>query len=208
MQSHPAVFRCLCAAPVVLALWTFAQVGQCADETPPEQSTSLPGAERRSTAPRWASSCPRARSKFRCPSGQAPVAGQAPRFPGQPAAGGRPSALPGGRFQQPAVRPRAEAVQTGLPQMIENNQAGQLIRYIRKEQERVEMIVNTSLILSLDKNIPRLQVDNPELLTLTPLSAKQVQIHAKKTGITTFACGTRKPVYTRSKSASRPDTRN
>ena len=46
------------------------------------------------------------------------------------------------------------------------------------------MVANSSLILAMDHNIPRLQVDNPELLTLTPLSANQVQIHAKKTGIT------------------------
>ena len=51
-------------------------------------------------------------------------------------------------------------------------------------QDRVDMVVNSSLILALDHNIPRLQVDNPDLLTVTPLSATQVQLHAKKTGIT------------------------
>ena len=46
------------------------------------------------------------------------------------------------------------------------------------------MTVNSSIILMTEKNIPRVQVDNPELLTLTRLSARQVQVHAKKTGLT------------------------
>ena len=58
-----------------------------------------------------------------------------------------------------------------------------LIRPIRQAQERVNMTVNGSVILMTEQNIPRVQVDNPELLTITPLSARQVQIHAKKTGI-------------------------
>jgi pilus assembly protein CpaC len=59
-----------------------------------------------------------------------------------------------------------------------------LIHPIRSPQERLTMTVNSSVILMLEKNIPRVQVNNPELLTITPLSAKQVQLHAKKTGFT------------------------
>ena len=50
--------------------------------------------------------------------------------------------------------------------------------------EKLELTTNTSRILTLDKNIPRVQVNNPELLAVTPLSANQVQISAKKAGVT------------------------
>ena len=48
----------------------------------------------------------------------------------------------------------------------------------------MELTTNTSRILTLDKNIPRVQVNNPDLLAVTPLSATQVQISAKKAGVT------------------------
>ncbi|MCI0491755.1 MAG: pilus assembly protein N-terminal domain-containing protein, partial [Planctomycetes bacterium] len=50
--------------------------------------------------------------------------------------------------------------------------------------EKLELTTNTSRILTLDKNVPRVQVNNPELLAVTPLSATQVQISAKKAGVT------------------------
>ena len=50
--------------------------------------------------------------------------------------------------------------------------------------QRIEMTVNTSRLLTLGQAIPRAQVNNPEVLELAPLSAKQLQIYAKKTGVT------------------------
>jgi pilus assembly protein CpaC len=58
------------------------------------------------------------------------------------------------------------------------------IRHISDLSEKLELTVNTSRILTLDKNIPRVQVNNPELLAVTPLSATQIQISAKKAGVT------------------------
>ena len=46
------------------------------------------------------------------------------------------------------------------------------------------MIVNTSRILTLDQKIPQAQVNNPDILDLAPLSPTQVQISAKKPGVT------------------------
>jgi pilus assembly protein CpaC len=46
------------------------------------------------------------------------------------------------------------------------------------------MIVNTSRILTLDQKIPTAQVSNREVLDLTALSATQIQVFAKKTGVT------------------------
>ena len=50
--------------------------------------------------------------------------------------------------------------------------------------DKIELTTNSSRILTIDKRIPRVQVNNPELLTVTPLSATQVQVSAKKAGVT------------------------
>ena len=63
-------------------------------------------------------------------------------------------------------------------------QTPQLIYKLGGTNERLELTTNTSRILTLDKNIPRVQVNNPDLLAVTPLSANQVQISAKKAGVT------------------------
>ncbi|QDU54900.1 Type II secretion system protein D precursor [Aeoliella mucimassa] len=59
-----------------------------------------------------------------------------------------------------------------------------IIRHISRESERLEMTTNSSRILTLDLNIPKAQVNNPELVAVTPLSAKQLSISAKKPGVT------------------------
>ena len=59
-----------------------------------------------------------------------------------------------------------------------------VIRKISGVSDKLELTTNTSRILTLDKNIPRVQVNNPELVAVTPLSATQVQISAKKAGVT------------------------
>src|SRR6187401_143013 len=63
-------------------------------------------------------------------------------------------------------------------------QSSSVIRKISGLSEKLELTTNTSRILTLDKNIPRVQVNNPDLLAVTPLSATQVQISAKKAGVT------------------------
>lgn len=63
-------------------------------------------------------------------------------------------------------------------------QSPSVVRKISDLSEKLELTTNTSRILTLDKNIPRVQVNNPELLAVTPLSANQVQISAKKAGVT------------------------
>jgi pilus assembly protein CpaC len=59
-----------------------------------------------------------------------------------------------------------------------------LMQKLSGQIEKLELTTNTSRILTLDKNIPRVQVNNPDLLAVTPLSANQVQISAKKAGVT------------------------
>jgi pilus assembly protein CpaC len=59
-----------------------------------------------------------------------------------------------------------------------------VIRKISGRSEKLELTTNSSRILTLEKNIPRVQVNNPELVAVTPLSATDVQISAKKAGVT------------------------
>src|SRR4051794_28094279 len=63
-------------------------------------------------------------------------------------------------------------------------QSTSVVRKITGNSDKLELTTNSSRILTLDKNIPRVQVNNPDLLAVTPLSATQVQISAKKAGVT------------------------
>jgi pilus assembly protein CpaC len=71
-----------------------------------------------------------------------------------------------------------------LPARAQDFQTPGLIHKISGLSDKLEITTNSSRILTLDKNIPRVQVNNPELLAVTPLSANQVQISAKKAGVT------------------------
>lgn len=66
----------------------------------------------------------------------------------------------------------------------ELNSDGQLVRTITRASERLEMTVNTSQIITLGTRIPRLVVNNPEIVTATPISETQVQLAARKSGVT------------------------
>ena len=59
-----------------------------------------------------------------------------------------------------------------------------IVHKVEKTHERMQMTVNTSRILTPDKKIPQAQVNNPNILTLTPLSPTQVQVAAKNPGVT------------------------
>ena len=63
-------------------------------------------------------------------------------------------------------------------------QASSVVRNLSQANERLEMTVNTSQILTLGTRIPRMVVNNPDLVTATPISETQVQIAARKPGVT------------------------
>jgi pilus assembly protein CpaC len=68
---------------------------------------------------------------------------------------------------------------------------------IQAANERMELIVNTSRILTLEKRIPQAQVNNPDILDVVPLSPTQVQVSAKKPGVTAVNLWTEdKRIYT------------
>ena len=60
----------------------------------------------------------------------------------------------------------------------------QVIHKLTEANEHQEMTVNTSRILTLDARIPQAQVNNPDIVELTPLSPNQIQLSAKKPGVT------------------------
>ncbi len=59
-----------------------------------------------------------------------------------------------------------------------------VIHHVQGATQRLEMVANSSRILTLDKKIPQAQVNNPEILEITPLSPTKVQIFAKNPGVT------------------------
>ncbi len=63
--------------------------------------------------------------------------------------------------------------------------------------DHLKMVVNTSRFLTLDKKIPQVQVNNPDVLDVVPVSPSQVQISAKRTGVTQVnVWGEDKRIYT------------
>jgi pilus assembly protein CpaC len=64
------------------------------------------------------------------------------------------------------------------------NAVSSIIYKIQGPNERMEMIVNTSRIISLEHKIPKFVVNDQEKVRVTPLSAYQLQVAAIKTGVT------------------------
>jgi len=72
-----------------------------------------------------------------------------------------------------------------------------LIFKVQSPSERLEMTVNSSRILTTDQKIPQAQVNNPDILELTPLSPAEIQVSAKTAGVTQVTLwGEDKKVYT------------
>jgi len=69
----------------------------------------------------------------------------------------------------------AQEAPSGPPPVVQN---------ITAVNTKAELMVNGSRILKLDRPIPRAQVSNPDLVAFTVISESEVQIHAKKPGIT------------------------
>ncbi|WP_417739054.1 type II and III secretion system protein family protein [Rosistilla oblonga] len=55
---------------------------------------------------------------------------------------------------------------------------------VSQPTQRLEMIVNSSRILKLEKVVPRFQVQNEEILIANPVAPNQVQISAQAAGVT------------------------
>lgn len=94
---------------------------------------------------------------------------------------------PRGRAQRLLARVTAMALSASVvfaPCVAAAQQPESVVRDISRSNERLEMTVNTSQIITLGTRIPRLLVNNPELVTAKPLSETEVQIAALKPGVT------------------------
>ncbi|HVX12365.1 MAG TPA: pilus assembly protein N-terminal domain-containing protein [Pirellulales bacterium] len=60
----------------------------------------------------------------------------------------------------------------------------QVIHQLTSANETLELTVNTSRILTIGKELPRVIVNNPEVAEVTPLSPTHIQVMAKKPGVT------------------------
>ncbi len=56
--------------------------------------------------------------------------------------------------------------------------------HVASPTQRLEMVVNTSRILTLDKEIPRVLVNNQDIVRVVPLSPTKVQVSALQPGVT------------------------
>jgi pilus assembly protein CpaC len=59
-----------------------------------------------------------------------------------------------------------------------------IIRRISSNSERLDMVIHTSRMITLEKRIPKALVNNPDILDLIPRGANTLQVVAKKTGFT------------------------
>ena len=59
-----------------------------------------------------------------------------------------------------------------------------IVHKVQNANERMEMTVATSRILTMDVKIPQAQVNDPNILDLIPLSPTEIQVSAKNPGIT------------------------
>lgn len=69
------------------------------------------------------------------------------------------------------------------PLAAQDGQSGFAVK-VTAAHERLELTVNTSRVLEFGFKVPKLFVNNPELVKATPLSPSQVQISAVKAGVT------------------------
>ncbi len=74
--------------------------------------------------------------------------------------------------EQPAEQPSTPLVKPSI------------VYKVQSPSERLEMTVHTSRILTMDQKIPQAQVNNPDIMELTPLSPNQIQVSAKAAGVT------------------------
>ncbi len=71
-----------------------------------------------------------------------------------------------------------------LPSLAQAQHRDRVLFQIEGPTQRLELTVNSSRIMKLERKIPRAQVANPDLIRLQPLSPNQIQIAAIKPGVT------------------------
>lgn len=83
------------------------------------------------------------------------------------------------------------------PEVFDPSRPPSLIYKVMSVQQRLEMTVNASRRLEMDQKIPEAQVNNPDIVDLTPLAPNVVQVSAKNPGVTQVNLwGEDKQIYT------------
>ncbi len=81
--------------------------------------------------------------------------------------------------------PTGAPVQPTLPpQSFSQLDPQPVTHQVSSASDRIQMIVNTSRILTQESKIPQAQVNNPDVVGLTALSPNQVQIYGRRAGVT------------------------
>ena len=94
------------------------------------------------------------------------------------------------------IPPGAAAPTAATHRSEDSNPAGPYYN-VKGVDDHLKMVVNSSRFLTLDKKIPQVQVNNPDVLDVMPISPNQVQISAKRTGVTQVNLwGEDKRIYT------------
>jgi pilus assembly protein CpaC len=78
--------------------------------------------------------------------------------------------------QSPPTPPEPASVTAAAP--------GAINFVVKSSNERMELTVHSSRIITIGQKIPQAQVNNPDILDLTPLSPTQIQVSAKTAGVT------------------------
>jgi len=80
---------------------------------------------------------------------------------------------------------------------VDLSQPPSFVHKVTRKHETLEMTVDTSRRLELDQKIPEAQVNNPDIIDLTPLAPNVIQVSAKKPGVTQINLwGEDKQIYT------------
>lgn len=108
--------------------------------------------------------------------------GQSPAASNIPAASNVPAASQPSTAQIAA--PSNDAADADSAATALTAEQARVNRSITQAVDRVEMLVKSSRILTLNDPVPRFQVHNDEILTATPISDRQIQIYARAAGST------------------------
>ncbi len=113
-----------------------------------------------------------------------PQMGQPPALP---APGITPPAVSPPAISPPAISPPAISPPTITTPAISTPGAtnrSSINFQVERATERLEMMLNTSRRLTTDRNIREAQVNNPDLIDLTPMAPNKIMVSAKATGVT------------------------
>ncbi len=70
------------------------------------------------------------------------------------------------------------------PGVFDPSRPPSLVYKVTSLQQRLEMTVNASRRLEMEQKVPEAQVNNPEIVDLTPLAPNVIQVSAKNPGVT------------------------